>query len=406
MPRLAPLLGFAGFGAFWGVWGATLPLLRTQAGVSDTQFGNALLFVAAGALPAMLVTGHLVDRLGLRVAGVLLALLGVAGVVLAFASGDLVALCAGILLVGAASGAADVAINTLAATVERHTGRPVVSRSHAAFSAAVALSSLGAGALAGLAGSLWVNFGAAAVIAVALGVAVVASTRSIPAPDRDRAAPSRAGAGQGAPWWAVPLVIGAIGALAFASENAYQSWGAVLLTDSFAASPLLASAAPALFATTAAVLRFSAAPLTLSRPIATLVGGSVIATAGGVVTASASTLPLALAGVVLAAAGTSVLFPTLLSYGLRRVPDGSRGRAASVISTAAYLGFLGGPAYFGMLADAFGVQQAFLGVAVLTVVLPAALAALPSMRRHHPRPEGTPDAPSDTPQPRPATPAT
>ncbi|MFI6480154.1 MFS transporter [Nonomuraea sp. NPDC050663] len=384
MPHLAPLLGFAGFGAFWGVWGATLPLLRAQAGVSDTEFGLALLFVAAGALPAMLATGHLVDRLGLRVAGVLLALLGVSGVVLAFAPGDLVTLCAGILLVGAASGAADVAINTLAATVEKRTGRPVVSRSHAAFSAAVALSSLGAGALAGLAGSLPVNFGAAAVIAVALGSAVVVSTRSIPAPGREPAVPPRAG--RRVVWWAVPLLIGAIGALAFASENAYQSWGAVLLTDSFAASPLLASAAPALFATTAAVLRFAAAPLTLSRPIATLVGGSVIATAGGVVTASAATLPLALAGIVLAAAGTSILFPTLLSYGLRGVPDGSRGRAASVISTAAYVGFLGGPAYFGMLADAFGVQRAFLGVAALTVVL---LAALPATRRR--RPGDTPD---------------
>ncbi|MFG3437354.1 MFS transporter [Nonomuraea sp. NPDC047897] len=381
--RTAPFLGFAGFGAFWGVWGATLPLLRAQAGVSDAEFGLALLFVAAGALPAMLVAGRLVDALGLRVAGVLLALLGVMGLVVCLASVGFAAMCVGILLVGAGSGATDVAINTLAAAVEKRTGRPVVARSHAAFSVTVAVSSLGAGALAGRADSLLVNFAAGAVATVSLGLAVVAATRS--APDQDapgslvvpgrRDAPRRADRLSGR---VALLMIGAVGALAFASENAYQSWGAVLLTDEFAASPPLAAAAPAAFAATAALARFATAAITLRRPIAMLAGGGVIATGGGLLTASATTLPLALVGVVAAAAGTSVLFPTLLSWGLRPVPDASRGRATSAISTVAYLGFLAGPAYFGLLADATGVQGAFIGIAALTAVLLATIPVLPA----------------------------
>jgi MFS family permease len=382
MLHVAPFLGFAGFGAFWGVWGGTLPLLRAQAGVSDAEFGVALLFVAAGALPAMLLTGRLVDALGLRVAGVLLALLGVAGVVACLMSAGYAALCVGILLVGASSGAADVAINTLAATVEKRTKRPVVARAHAAFSATVAVSSLGAGSLAGLAHSLLVNFAAGAVVTVALGVAVVVSTRSAPARGAVAAgsqdAPKRAGR---VPWWTALLVIGVIGALAFAAENAYQSWCAVLLVDAFTAAPPLAAVAPAAFATTAALSRFAAAAITVRHPIATLAVATVIATMGGVLTAFAPTLPLALAGIVVAAAGTSMLFPTLLSYGLRPVPDGSRGRATSVISTIAYLGFLAGPAYFGLLADAAGVQKAFLGIAALTAVLLATIPALSALKR-------------------------
>ncbi|MFI7635983.1 MFS transporter [Nonomuraea sp. NPDC049400] len=382
MFRAAPFLGFAGFGAFWGVWGATLPLLRTQAGVSDAEFGVALLFVGAGALPAMLLTGLLVDALGLRVAGVLLALLGVMGVVVSVASVGYAALCAGILLVGASSGAADVALNTLAATVEKRTGRPVVARSHAAFSATVAVSSLGAGALAGTADSLLVNFAAGAAVTVALGLAVVAATRPSSAQDavapRGQDAPGRVA---GVSWWLPLLGVGLIGALAFASENAYQSWGAVLLADEFTAAPALAAVAPAVFATTVAVARFAAATITLRRPITALVVGSVIATTGGVLTAFAPMLPLALVGIVAAAVGTSVLFPTLLSYGLRPVPGESRGRATSAISTVAYLGFLAGPAYFGLLADAAGVQQAFAGIAALTAVLLATIPALPALRR-------------------------
>ncbi|MEO3871033.1 MFS transporter [Nonomuraea sp. B12E4] len=389
--RMAPFFGFAGFGAFWGVWGAALPLLRAQAGVSDAEFGVALLLVGAGALPAMLLAGRLVDAVGLRVAGILLALLGVMGVVLAAGSVSYGALCVGILLVGASSGAADVAINTLAATVEKRTGRPVVARSHATFSATVAVSSLGAGALAALADSLLVTFAAAAIGVAAFGLAVVVSTHSAPA--GGGAAPGSEGGvvsgsegvsmrrgGRGSRWVAL-IVIGAIGALAFAAENAYQTWVAVLLTDAFAASPALAAVAPAAFATTAALTRLATAAITMRRAIATLVVASLVATAGGVLTAFAPTLPLALAGIVAAAAGASVLFPTLLSYGLRPVADESRGRATSAISTVAYLGYLAGPAYFGLLADATGVQPAFVGVAVLTAVLPVTIPALSIGRR-------------------------
>ncbi|MEV4569995.1 MFS transporter [Nonomuraea sp. NPDC049419] len=417
--RAAPFLGFAGFGVFWGVWGACLPLLRAHAGVGDARFGVALLLVGAGALPAMLLTGRLVDAVGLRVAGMLLALLGIAGVVLCAVSSGYAGLCAGILAVGAASGATDVAINALAATAEKRTGRPVVARSHAAFSATVAASSLVAGALAAATGSLLAAFTAAAVVVVALGTVVAAATRSITvrdgaAPDGDQAAAAQEAAGHrdeqadrapgaaghpeeqadGAavgregggrlPGRGMLLVVGGVGALAFAAENAFQTWAAVLLTDAFAASPALAAVAPAAFATTAALARLAGGPVMLRRPIATLITASLIATAGGGLTAFAPSLPLTLAGVVAAALGTATLFPTLLSYGLRPVPDAFRGRATSAISTVAYLGFLAGPAYFGLLADAAGVQRAFLGVAVLTGLLLAAVPVLPRLRRPEP----------------------
>jgi MFS family permease len=81
-------------------------------------------------------------------------------------------------------------------------------------------------------------------------------------------------------------------------------------------------------------------------------------------------------GLALAATGTSVLFPTLLSRSMRDVPEGSRGRATSVISTTAYLGFVLGPAYVGVLAGAVGLRGAMVGVAVIAaafaILAPAA----------------------------------
>ena len=44
------LLGFAGFGLFWGAWGAALPQIQAHAGATDAQLGLALLCIGAGAL--------------------------------------------------------------------------------------------------------------------------------------------------------------------------------------------------------------------------------------------------------------------------------------------------------------------------------------------------------------------
>lgn len=49
---------FAPFGALWGVWGASIPAILDAAGVSEGQLGTALLFIGAGALPAMGVVGR------------------------------------------------------------------------------------------------------------------------------------------------------------------------------------------------------------------------------------------------------------------------------------------------------------------------------------------------------------
>jgi MFS family permease len=110
------------------------------------------------------------------------------------------------------------------------------------------------------------------------------------------------------------------------------------------------------------------------RPRAVLVGGAVVAGTGTALVAAADTLAVALAGLALAAAGTAVLFPTLIVVLTARVADRVRGTATSAVTTVAYLGFLAGPAYVGAWADAVGLPGAMLAVAALALVL-AALAA-------------------------------
>ena len=123
-------VSFAAFGGFWGVWGASVPAIRAQAEIGDGQLGTALLFVGAGALPTMLATGGRSDRWGYRVTAALLVVLGAVGVGVAATARDFLSLSAGLALLGASSGAADVAINAAAGSAERAAGRPVVIRAH------------------------------------------------------------------------------------------------------------------------------------------------------------------------------------------------------------------------------------------------------------------------------------
>jgi predicted MFS family arabinose efflux permease len=363
MARLsASYAGFAAYGLFWGTWGAALPALRQAAGIDDAALGVALVFVGAGGLPAMLLTGRAVDRFGARIAGLLLIALALAGVLMASMGRDLTSLAVGMALVGLASGAGDVAINALAGLAEQRSGRRTITVAHAVFSSFVVVGSLGSGALRAFGADAIGMFTAAGVLIAVAGAVVFRRGDTV-----QRAV---GGAGLRRMDWRLVLpfvVVGLVGALGYAVENAHQSWSAIFLGDVLGAAPGFVAIAPATFALCAAVSRFAAGLLTAIPTSMLLIAGAIAATTGTLLLGVASTVPAALAGLAIAALGISVLAPTLLSRATRDVPADRRGRATSVVATMSYLGFVLGPVYVGVLADAAGLRGAMLGVAALAV---------------------------------------
>lgn len=368
---------FAAFGGFWGVWGASIPRIRDQAGVDDAQFGVALLFIGGGALPAMLLTGRAVDRWGQRVTALTLTALGVSGVGVALSAHGLLALCVALALLGASSGATDVAMNAMAGRIEQTTGSPVLTRAAGAFSLLVVAASLGTAAVAHADAPAVVPFAIAAVLDAVIAVVIVAGS---PASRLEAGVPAARPAGTVLDRrLVVPLlVIGTLGSLAFASENAHQSWGGLFFEQELGSGPGRSAIAPAVFAAVVAVARFalSAVPPRFAGHI--LVLGATVATAGAVVISAARGLPMAVIGIILAAIGTGGLFPTLLSIAARNVPEVYRGRSTSIISTVAYLGFLLGPVYVGFWAGATTLRGAMIAVAGLDAAL--AVLAVPALR--------------------------
>ncbi len=365
----AAYAGFAVFGGFWGTWGASIPAIRDQAGITVGELGTALLFIGAGALPAMLLSGRIVDHWGQRAAAGLLLLLGFIGVLVASTARDLTSLSAGLAALGAASGAADVAINTAAGSAQQVSSRNVITRAHAIFSLGVVVASLLAGALHQLGAPLMAPFillaGASAITAVTL--AATAPRRV----DLRHDVPRSPGLGQRrlSPVLAPLLVLGALGAVALAVENGHQSWSALYLQDALHAGPAVAAAGPAVFAAIVALTRLAASRLSGDHAAAVLLTGSVTAGAGTALVAAASTVPLGLLGFGIAAAGTAALFPTILGVLNARVPEHARGRANSIVTAVAYLGFLAGPVYMGGWAKRAHLAGAMFALAALAAAL-------------------------------------
>jgi MFS family permease len=379
---LTAYAGFAAFGGFWGVWGASVPAVREQAGLSDGQLGTALLLVGAGALPAMLLTGPAVDRWGHRLTALLLMALGAAGVAVAHTGQGFVSLSVGLAVLGATSGAADVAINAAAGSAERASSRPVIARAHGVFSAGVVVASLITGALRSSGSTVAVPFLLVAVAAGAAGIITLSTARNgspVPRPTAHPEPPERLGRRPVGKLPLLPLlVLGGLGAVAFAVENAHQTWSAVYLSDVQSAGPAVAAAGPAVFAAVVALARFAVAPLSTAYATAVLITGATAAAAGTTLEARATNASIALAGIGLAAAGTAVLYPTLLGLVAGKVDETVRGAATSVVSTVAYLGFLAGPVYVGRWAAAVGLPGAMVAVAAVAAGL--ALVTRPALR--------------------------
>lgn len=359
-------VAFASFGGLWGVWGAALPTVRHAAGVSVGQLGVALVCIGVGALPAMLMTGPAVDRFGGRVVAMTSILLALSGAAVATTAADFVTLAMLLLVLGAMSGATDVGINAVASAAERATGQPVLTRAHGTFSAAVVVSSLITGGIEAMGLPVAVAFGLVVVAAVVAAVSLWQVRLTI---EMGRSATAVELGSVSKTAWLLPLVIiGLIGALAFAVENAYQSWGAVFLRDQLSVVGGRTAAAPAVFAAVAAATRFAAGAFKRLPAGPLLTAGAAVATVGSMLLAYSSTLVTALIALALAAGGTSILFPTLLREALSGVGPEARGRGTSAVATTAYLGFLLGPVYVGSLASATGLRNAIIGVAALAAV--------------------------------------
>ncbi|HXV33548.1 MAG TPA: MFS transporter [Gaiellaceae bacterium] len=372
-----PLLAFFAFGAYWGAFGVLVPDLKEQVDASVTELGLAFLAVALAALPSMLVTGRIVDRVGPSILPPALAFFAAAAI-LPGLTGSVPQLALALALIGLASGAVDVVINVAATDVEASGGPRVMQIAHACFSGGFLVAAIAVGLARGAgAGPLPILAGVSALI---LASALV--NRGYPRARRPEA-PGRFTFSRRL------VVLGLLCGLAFVIEGGLEEWSALFLETELDASPSVGGLGPGFFA--AAMMSGRLAGQWLEVRLGDrhlLVGGGLTASVGLALAASASAIPLALLGFALGGLGVSVAAPTLFGAAGRGAPAAERGSAVASVTTVSYLGFLAGPPLIGAVSGALSLRAGIglMAVAALVLALAASIArrALPGATRRHP----------------------
>jgi len=380
----ATYAAFFAAGFAFASWVSRIPQLRDLLGLGPAALGWVLLAGAVGALVALPLSGMIVDRWGSRRTVATMALLLAVAVVTVAAGAASPALgvpvvVVGLLALGFANGAWDVAMNVQGARVERLLGRSVMPRLHAAFSLGTVAGALGGAAMVAL------GVGVPAHFLVVAALAAVVVPRQVRAflpeePEEPAHDDQKKAGGRRSFWtsWTEPrtLMVGLV-VLTFAlAEGIGNDWIAVALIDDHGTASATGSLGFAVFVTAMTTGRWFG-PHLLDRygRVPVIRACVALALLGLAVFVATPWVAVAFAGLVLWGVGASLGFPV----GMSAAADEEEHAASrvSVVASIGYCAFLAGPPVIGVLGEQVTVLRA---LTVLSVPLLLSLAVLPALR--------------------------
>jgi MFS family permease len=368
--RLAIFAIFLMHGLVAGSWAAQIPVHKLSLGVGPAQFSIILFAVAGGAVVSMPIAGGLIGRLGTWPVLVFLSITNALCLIPVSLAPDFWAMAITGILIGATTGALDVAMNAKGLKVERGFGKPIMSALHGTWSL---------GMFAGVAAGSYIltavtPFQHAVLVAAVAGTLATANLRLKLGKDE----------GPSGPLIALPtkitIGVGALAFLALMLEGAMIDWAAIYLKTERGIAPEIAGYGLAVFSGAMALARFGGDVLRHRfGATAIVIVSSVLAAIGMVLGAVASALPVILTGFFLAGIGIGNVAPILFAAG-GIVDKKSPAQGIAAVTTMAYSGFLVGPPVVGLIAEYASFTAAFILLAAMAVV--TALAAPKTLKPH------------------------
>jgi MFS family permease len=355
--RVAVLATFSAHAVVAGTVGPWIPRVKADAGLDAGGLGIALAGYALGLVAGTRVAGPAMRRAGARPTvrvGMPLLAASLAALPVAGGLGALIAIFA---VLGIASGALDVAMNTEAVDVERRAGRRLMSGMHGMWSVSMLV---GAG-LASIAIAADVRIEAyLPTLAVVLTLASFPLLRWLPSPheiERDEPAPDAAAPARSP----IPRVLALclIGFASFMTEGIAAEWSAVYLHESLGASAGVAGLGVVAFSAGMAASRF------VGDGLATRFGPRDLVRIGTAIAAAVLAVALAVGGPPLTIAALAVVGmgvgPTVpMAFGAAgRLALGPGRTALGVVVTAGYVGSIVGPLAVGFVAEISSLTASF-----------------------------------------------
>ena len=375
--RNAIFVIFALPGLAFASWASRLPAVRDALDIRIDQVGVLIVGIAVGSIVGLVLSSHIVARLGARttiVWGVVVTGAGVAIAGFGATVGPVFAVTfAGLTVFGFASGITDVAMNVSGAANERALGRSIMPIFHAFFSFGTMVGA-GLGALAELAQiPVFVHLsaiGAVVVVAMVFAVRYIQSEHIVEeggeaVPDDDH---SKTWQGRLAIWKDPrTLLVGVIVLGAAFAEGSANDWVALAMVDGHGVDNATSAVIFGVFVTAMTAGRLGGV-LLLDRfgRVPVLRASFALAAAGLLLVIFVPNPIVATIGVIAWGLGSALGFP----IGMSAAADDPKTAAArvSAVATIGYFAFLVGPPVIGFLGEHVGLLNGLLVVLVLCAI--------------------------------------
>lgn len=350
-----------GFAA--SAWAPLIPFAKIRLGIDEGFLGLLLLCLGVGSLITMPLAGTLAARFGCRLLIILASVFICISIPLLAVVDNVQEIIAALLLFGAALGTIDVVVNIQAVIVEKAAGKALMSGFHGFWSIG---GFAGAGAVSGL-----LAIGASPCVAalgisgVVLGLIAAFGKHLLPYGSEEKAAPLFV-APQG-----IVLFIGILCFISFLAEGAILDWSALFLTTLRGVEYSYAGLGYSLFSVVMTAGRLTGDKL-VQRFSSTkiLLWGATCSATGLILAALLPNQVAAFIGFGLVGLGSANLVPVLFSA-LGRQTIMPANLAVSAVTTLGYAGILAGPALIGLVAQVANLAVAFMGIAVLLLIVAA-----------------------------------
>jgi MFS family permease len=381
-PRIAVTAVFVVQGLLFASWTAHIPHVKSLLRLTDGTLGIALLGAPVGSVCAMVAVAYLLPRLGSRRI-VQIALVGycAAGPVVGL-TGSLPGLLGALFVWGAFQGSLDVAMNTQAITVERASGRMLMSGLHGSWSigsfAGAGIGALAVGAGISLSSQLLV-LGTLALLAVGL-----LTTRMLPDGGYHHGAVADDGSGRRVPtisrWSGGMVLLCAIAFASMLSEGATADWASVYLAGPLHAVGVESGLGYATFALAMLLIRLSGNRLLTryrsDRLLPILAALATVGFASGLLVGR----PIAaLIGFACLGVGLASVVPAVFSAA-GRIPGLHPGTAVATVSACGWAGFVLGPPLIGRLSSLSSLPVALGLLPALTAFIVIGTWIAPALR--------------------------
>lgn len=340
-------------GAVLSSWAPRIPEVKQTLALTDSQVGTALLAIAAGSVPGLLLTARLLRHLRPGPVSVVSACAFVFSLPLISQARSLLELAGSLVLAGAASGVLDVAMNTAGMTYQQQARTRVLSKLHGGYSLGV-LAGAGSGVIAtSTQTSVTEHFVTMAVLLLVLtAVAAVPLWRQPAGASTDPRLNDAAHATGRRRWQTtLPITIAVLAISGLLIEGLVTDWSALLITRDLGAPASWGAAALTVFSIAMFISRSGGDAIIACVGEERLLAISAVTITMAMATGASLSQPLLMviaAGVIGLALGP--IFPLAVSRAGRSHP-GQEAAMTARVSAVGYIAYLAGPPGIGAVAD-------------------------------------------------------